>query len=90
MRPTLRQLQYLVAIADTGRFGEAAKKLNVSQPSLSTQVADIEEQLGVSLIERGRHGALLTPIGDDVVARARGSVRLVNIGKLEQMSALGD
>lgn len=71
MRPTLRQLQYLVAIADSGRFGEAAKKLHVSQPSLSAQVADIEAELGVSLIERGRHGALMTPIGQNIVDRAR-------------------
>ncbi len=71
MRPTLRQLQYLVAVADTGRFGEAAKRLHVSQPSLSGQIAEIEAELGVSLIERGRHGALMTPLGQDIVERAR-------------------
>ncbi len=71
MRPTLRQLQYLVAIADTGRFGEAAKRTNVSQPSLSAQIADMEAHLGTILFERGRHGALLTPIGEQVTARAR-------------------
>jgi LysR family hydrogen peroxide-inducible transcriptional activator len=71
MRPTLRQLQYITAIADTGRFGEAAKLLNVSQPSLSAQVADLEGQLGVLLVERGRSGALMTPAGEEVVRRAR-------------------
>lgn len=71
MRPTLRQLQYLVAIAETGKFGEAAKRTNVSQPSLSAQIADMEEYLGSTLIERGRHGALLTPIGEEAVRRAR-------------------
>lgn len=71
MRPTLRQLQYITAIADTGRFGEAARQLNVSQPSLSAQIAELEDQLGVLLVERGRTGALLTPAGEDVVRRAR-------------------
>ena len=71
MRPTLRQLQYLVAIADTGRFGEAAERMNVSQPSLSAQVAEMEGYLGAQLVERGRHGAALTPIGVDIVRRAR-------------------
>ena len=55
MRPTLRQLQYLVAIADTGKFGDAAKRVNVSQPSLSAQIAEMEAHLGTVLIERGRH-----------------------------------
>ena len=71
MRPTLRQLQYLVAIADTGRFHEAARSLNVSQPSLSAQIADAEQQLGAVLVERGRHGAIMTPIGEEIVRRAR-------------------
>lgn len=71
MRPTLRQLQYVVAIAETGRFHEAAKRLHVSQPSLSAQVADVEAQLDVKLIERGRHGAIMTPQGEEFVKRAR-------------------
>jgi len=71
MRPTLRQLQYLVAIADTGHFGDAAKRVNVSQPSLSAQIATMEAELGVTLIERGRHGAILAPKGHEVVRRAR-------------------
>ncbi|MEZ6012417.1 MAG: LysR substrate-binding domain-containing protein [Hyphomonas sp.] len=71
MRPTLRQLQYLVAVAETGKFHEAARSLNVSQPSLSAQIAEAEEQLGAILVERGRHGAIMTPIGEEVVRRAR-------------------
>ena len=71
MRPTLRQLQYLIAIADTGRFGDAAKRLNVSQPSLSAQISEMEAELQCSLTERGRHGAHLTPTGEEVVRRAR-------------------
>ena len=71
MRPTLRQLQYLVAVADTGKFNEAARSVNVSQPSLSAQIAEAEEQLGAVLVERGRHGAIMTPMGEEVVRRAR-------------------
>ncbi|KCZ88979.1 LysR substrate-binding domain-containing protein [Hyphomonas jannaschiana] len=71
MRPTLRQLQYLVAVADTGKFHEAARLLNVSQPSLSAQIAEAEHQLGAVLVERGRHGAFMTPLGEEVVRRAR-------------------
>jgi LysR family hydrogen peroxide-inducible transcriptional activator len=71
MKPTLRQLEYLVAIAETGTFSEAAKRTFVSQPSLSAQIKDMEEQLGASLLERGRHGAILTPVGEEVVSRGR-------------------
>lgn len=77
MRPTLRQLTYLVTIAETGKFGEAAKRLNVSQSSLSAQIADMEEELGTRLLERGRQGAVLTPTGRDVVVRARYILRQV-------------
>lgn len=71
MRPTLRQLQYIVAVSETGRFHEAAKRLHVSQPSLSAQIADVEQQLDIKLIERGRSGALMTPRGEEFVRRAR-------------------
>ncbi len=71
MRPTFRQLQYIVAVADTGRVGLAADKLGVSQPSLSAQLAEAEESLAARLFERGRSGARLTPVGQEVVRRAR-------------------
>lgn len=71
MRPTLRQLEYIVAIAETGQVGLAAAKLNVSQPSLSAQLREVEEHLGMTLFQRGRSGAKVTPVGEDVVRRAR-------------------
>lgn len=71
MRPTLRQLQYLVALAETGKFADAARRMNVSQPSLSTQLADMEAELGAQLVERGRYGAILTPAGEETVRKAR-------------------
>ena len=71
MRPTLRQLEYIVAVADTGRVGLAAAQLHVSQPSLSAQLSEVEADLGVTLFQRGRSGAKPTPVGDEVVRRAR-------------------
>ena len=77
MRPTLRQMQYLIAIADTGKFGDAARAVNVSQPSLSAQIAEMETSLGVQLIERSRRGAMLTGAGEELVRRARKILREV-------------
>ena len=87
MRPTLRQLQYLVAVAETGHFGDAAKRVNVSQPSLSAQVADMEAEIGATLIERGRHGAFLTPRGKEAVRRAKLILRDVEDLKAAAKSA---
>lgn len=71
-RPTIRQLEYLVAVARTLNFREAAKKSGVSQPALSAQIARLEERLGVTLFERDRRRVLLTPVGHEVVVRAQG------------------
>lgn len=71
MRPTLRQLEYIVAVAETGQVGLAAAQMNVSQPSLSAQLAEVESDLGVTLFQRGRAGAKITPVGEEIVRRAR-------------------
>jgi LysR family hydrogen peroxide-inducible transcriptional activator len=68
---TLRQLQYLVAVADARSFRAAAQRCHVSQPSLSAQVAEAEGALGIRLFDRTQRGVLLTPAGADVVALAR-------------------
>ena len=68
---TLRQLQYVVAVADTLGFHKAAKACHVSQPALSTQVAQIEEALGVRICERDRRRVLITAAGAQIVAQAR-------------------
>lgn len=67
----LRDLKYLVAVADTRHFGRAAESCFVSQPTLSTQIRKLEEFLGVTLIERNNRQVLLTPIGEKVVEQAR-------------------
>ncbi|MEM1277997.1 MAG: hydrogen peroxide-inducible genes activator [Pseudomonadota bacterium] len=68
---TLRHLRYLIALSDTEHFRRAAERCGVSQPSLSAQIQNIEGVLGVQLVERGRSGVALTPIGREIVLRAR-------------------
>jgi LysR family hydrogen peroxide-inducible transcriptional activator len=68
---TFRQLEYAVALADTLGFHRAAEKANVSQPALSAQIQQAEAILGVRLFERDHRRVLLTPAGEEVVARAR-------------------
>ena len=67
----LRDLEYLVALADERHFGGAAQSCGVSQPTLSAQVRKLEDSLGVELIERGTRPLLLTNAGRQVVERAR-------------------
>lgn len=69
--PTLRQLEYLVAVADQGTFGAAAEAVHVSQPAMSSQIAELEQKLGVTLFERDRRGARVTPEGEAIVSAAR-------------------
>ncbi|WP_110813755.1 hydrogen peroxide-inducible genes activator [Pseudoroseicyclus aestuarii] len=71
MRPTLRQLEYIVAVHQLGSFSLAAEMLNVSQPSLSSQIAAVEAAFGQRLFKRGRGGAQATAKGLDCVRRAR-------------------
>jgi LysR family hydrogen peroxide-inducible transcriptional activator len=67
----LKDLKYLVALADTGHFGKAAERSFVSQPTLSAQLKKLEEYLGVKLVERQPKNVQLTEIGRQVVQRAR-------------------
>lgn len=68
---SLRQLQYLVAVADTRSFRHAAEACHVAQPSLSAQVALAEKLLGLQVFERDRRGVRVTPAGEAVVQQAR-------------------
>lgn len=67
----LRALHYLVTLADLRHFSKAAAACFVSQPTLSTQIRKLEEQLDVQLVERSSRKVLLTPIGEDIVTTAR-------------------
>src|SRR5882672_8058049 len=67
----LKDLRYLVALADTRHFGKAAAKSHVSQPTLSAQLKKLEDYLGTPLIERQPNNVTLTEMGERVVERAR-------------------
>ncbi|HVK73141.1 MAG TPA: LysR substrate-binding domain-containing protein [Kofleriaceae bacterium] len=68
---TLRQLEYVVAVADHRSFRKAAAACAVTQPALSAQIAQLEDLLGVQIFERDRRRVLITPVGAEIVARAR-------------------
>jgi LysR family hydrogen peroxide-inducible transcriptional activator len=68
---SLRQLQYVVAVAESMSFRKAAEACHVSQPSLSAQLAQLETALGVRLFERDRRRVLVTAAGKELIDRAR-------------------
>ena len=68
---TLKELAYLVAVADHRHFGRAAQSCHVSQPTLSTQLKKLEQRLGVPLVERANKNVHLTAVGEQIVVRAR-------------------
>jgi LysR family hydrogen peroxide-inducible transcriptional activator len=70
-RPTVRQLESLVAVADHASFRRAAAAIGITQPALSAHVQTVERAFGVQVFERDRRSVLVTPAGEDVVARAR-------------------
>jgi len=68
----LRHLRYFVAVADAGSLTVAAEqKLHTSQPSLSRQIRDLEQEIGVQLMNRGAHGIELTSAGKAFLEHAR-------------------
>lgn len=73
--PTLKQLQYLVALHEHGHFGRAADACFVSQSTLSAGLRELESLLGVILVERTRRVVRFTPLGDQVVAKAHRLLR---------------
>ncbi len=70
-----RALQYFVKLAELKHFSNAANACFVSQPTLSTQIRKLEEELGVSLVERAPRQIMLTPIGEDIAHRAKHVLR---------------
>lgn len=69
--PTLRQLQYLVALHDHGHFGRAAESCFITQSTLSASLRELETLLGSTLVERSRRVVRFTPLGSRIVAKAR-------------------
>lgn len=83
-RMNLRALQYFVKLADLRHFSKAAEACFVSQPTLSTQIRKLEEELGVQLVERSPKNIMLTPVGKDIAERAR--LVLSDIDQLRQVA----
>jgi LysR family transcriptional regulator, hydrogen peroxide-inducible genes activator len=81
---TLRDLEYLVAVADRRHFGKAADACHVSQPALSAQIRKIEDFLGVQLFERSNRNVVITPIGEQVARQAR--IVLEEAGKIAELA----
>lgn len=70
-RVELRHLRYFVTVAELANFTKAAQRLRVAQPALSRQVRDLEDELGVALLERSPRGTRLTTAGEAFVAEAK-------------------
>lgn len=81
----LRDLKYLLAVAEHRHFGRAAEACFVSQPTLSTQLKKLEEFLGVVLVERTNRQVLLTPVGERIVAQA--AVVLREVDEIQRIAA---
>jgi len=71
----IRDLQYIVSVADHGHFGKASAACHVSQPTLSMQLKKLEDTLGVQLFERNNRQVMITPIGEEITRRARNILR---------------
>ncbi|MEZ5850814.1 MAG: LysR substrate-binding domain-containing protein [Hyphomicrobiaceae bacterium] len=85
--PSLRQLEYLVAIADTLHFKRAAERCNTTQPTLSEQLKTLEDRLGCQLVERSRSRVVMTPLGHQIVDVARRMLR--DAGEIKMLATSG-
>ena len=73
--PTMKQLQYLVALVDTRHFGRAALRCNITQSTLSAGIRDLETVLGTAVAERSNRRVLITPVGAQIAERAKAVLR---------------
>src|SRR5580692_9004343 len=80
----LQDLRYLVALAEHRHFGRAAEACNVSQPTLSSQIKKLEDELGVTLLERTNKRVDLTPVGSQILTHARRA--LAEAGQMEAVA----
>jgi LysR family hydrogen peroxide-inducible transcriptional activator len=83
----LRDLSYLVAVAENLHFGKAAATCHISQPTLSMQLKKLEEEIGAQLFERTNKNVLLTPLGHDIVVQARRVLQ--EVGHMRQIARNG-
>lgn len=80
----LQDIRYLVAVAELRHFGRAAEACNVSQPTLSSQIRKLEEELGVTLLERTNKRVNLTPVGGQILVHAQRA--LAEAGQMEAVA----
>ena len=85
--PNIRQLEYLLAIADTLHFRRAAERCNTTQPTLSEQLKALEQKLGVLLVERNRSRVVMSPVGLQIVEVARRV--LVDVAEIRALADSG-
>ena len=94
MIPSIRQLKYLVAVAEHRHFSKAAENCFVTQSTLSTAIRELEQHLGVMIFERNRKSVLITPVGEKLLAQARtilGEVEdFVGLARAEKGSLTGE
>jgi len=92
--PTLRQLQYLVALNDHGHFGRAAESCYITQSTLSASLRELETLLGSTLVERSRRVIRFTPLGTRIVDKARLVLRsaeeLADLARAEREPLTGE
>lgn len=79
MSMNLRDLRYLIAVADKRHFGRAAEVCHVSQPTLSGQIKKLEDYLGVTIFERTSRSVAVTPIGEEILRHARLAVEQADL-----------
>ena len=92
--PTMKQLQYLVALADTEHFGRASQRCYITQSTLSAGIRDLESVLGTPVAERSNRQVIMTGVGARVAARARGLLRdaeeIMEVAKAERDPMTGE
>jgi len=92
--PTIRQLQYLIALRDYGHFGKAAESCFVSQSTLSASLRELEALIGVTLVERTRRVVRFTPLGSKIADKARRVLReaeeLADMARAEGLPLTGE
>lgn len=76
----LDELRYFVAIVEAGTYGRAAQRLHLTQPALSAAVTRLEAEVGARVLDRGRHGAVVTAAGAALLPHARAALAAVVAG----------